>query len=115
MSVGCQNRRVGGLDQPLAPEEIQQLGCRPGDTIDVAYVDKSDDPATFTHGGKQYPTRAYRTTGILKHVQLYDCCESKVRIKQNTLNLMRIYDGRANINYNKCGGTDYLREPCNNL
>jgi hypothetical protein len=47
MAVGC---------------ERPALGCRPDDRMDRGLVADSSDPSTFTHGGKEYPTRAYRTT-----------------------------------------------------
>jgi hypothetical protein len=49
MEVGC----VG---------EAARLGCRPTDRADRSLVAEAADPATFTHEGKTYPTRAYRTT-----------------------------------------------------
>jgi hypothetical protein len=50
MPVGC--------DSPAAVA----LGCRPGDRMDRAYIAEDADPATFTHGGKTYLSRAYKTT-----------------------------------------------------
>jgi len=57
MPVGC-----GTPDHPLTQEEIDKLGCRPGDRMDKAYIAKDTDPQTFTANGKQYLTRAYKTT-----------------------------------------------------
>ena len=37
-------------------------GCRPGDRMDPALVAESGDPARFSHGGKEYLARPYRTT-----------------------------------------------------
>jgi Animal haem peroxidase len=37
-------------------------GCRPGDRVDPALVAESSDPARFSHGGKEYLARPYRTT-----------------------------------------------------
>ena len=37
-------------------------GCRPGDRVDPGLVAESGDPATFSHGGKPYLARPYRTT-----------------------------------------------------
>ena len=88
-STGCQTRRVGNIDKPLTPEEIQQLGCRPGDTIDKGYVDKSNDPVKFNRNGKQYLSRAYRTTdnnvtAWWDASQLYGYDEtSRKRVKRN--------------------------------
>jgi hypothetical protein len=37
-------------------------GCRPGDRMDPALVAESSDPARFSHGGKEYLARPYRTS-----------------------------------------------------
>lgn len=50
MTVGC------------ATETAAKLGCRPGDRIDRGYIADDGDPATFTHEGKEYLSRAYKTT-----------------------------------------------------
>jgi len=49
MKVGCK------------PEDAAKYGCRPDDQIDKGYVADSTDPASFTHNGKSYLIRAYRT------------------------------------------------------
>jgi hypothetical protein len=49
MAVGC------------SEADAKSLGCRPGDRIDQAYVAESGEPATFTHAGVEYATRAPRT------------------------------------------------------
>ena len=49
MAVGC------------SEADARALGCRPGDRIDKAYVAESSEPATFTHQGVEYATRAPRT------------------------------------------------------
>ncbi len=49
MAVGC-------------PDEVAKLGCRPGDRMDKAYVAEQSDPSPFTHQGKEYLSRAYKTT-----------------------------------------------------
>ncbi len=38
------------------------LGCRPGDRIDPGYVAQSGPPPRFTAGGKDRPSRPYKTT-----------------------------------------------------
>lgn len=62
MRVGCATLRVGDGDRPLTPADAAKLGCRPDDAAEKAYVAARGDPATFTHGGKTYLTRAYQTT-----------------------------------------------------
>jgi hypothetical protein len=54
IDTGCETERVNNVVQPLTPEEIQRLGCRPGDQIDRGYVAQSSPPGTFTSGGKEY-------------------------------------------------------------
>jgi hypothetical protein len=50
MAVGCKD------------EDAKQLGCRPGDRIDKAYIAEDADPGSFTHYGSQYLKRAPKTT-----------------------------------------------------
>lgn len=57
MPVGC-----GTPENPLSREEIDRLGCRPGDRMDRAYIAQDTEPATFTANGKVHLTRAYKTT-----------------------------------------------------
>jgi hypothetical protein len=45
-----------------ATEEARRLGCRPDDRIDQAYIADSAEPARFTLAGKEYLTRAPKTT-----------------------------------------------------
>ena len=56
MKVGCETQ----LSTMPRCQQIA-LGCRPGDRIDKAYVAESGDPATFTHAGVEYATRAPKT------------------------------------------------------
>lgn len=58
MPVGCETKLVDGVAQPLTAEEIQRLGCRPGDRIDKGYVAADGEPAKFAANGKVYPVRA---------------------------------------------------------
>jgi Animal haem peroxidase len=58
MPVGC----TGTPDKPLTPEEIEKLGCRPDDRMDRAYFAEETDPPKFTVDGKEYLSRAYKTT-----------------------------------------------------
>src|SRR3989454_4361395 len=62
MAVGCATQKVANAETLLTPEQAAKLGCRPGDRIDKALVAADGDPATFTHGHKPYPTRAYKTS-----------------------------------------------------
>jgi Animal haem peroxidase len=50
MAVGC------------PPAAAAQLGCRPDDRIDRAFVDQDAPPSTFTAGGKTHLARAYKTS-----------------------------------------------------
>lgn len=49
MKVGCTS------------EEAKRLGCRPDDQIDKSYVHDSAEPSKFSHGGKEYLSRAPKT------------------------------------------------------
>ena len=62
MAVGCVSERVGNVERPLSAAEITRLGCRPGDRADRSLVADANEPPSFTHAGKTYPARAYRTT-----------------------------------------------------
>jgi hypothetical protein len=61
MKVGCATKLVNNVEQPLTPEDIEQLGCRPDDSIDKGYVAQDSAPDTFTYGGKTYLVRAPKT------------------------------------------------------
>ncbi len=62
IKVGCEVQKINNVDQPLTPEQIEKLGCRPGDRIDRGYVAQAD-PADRVTGpdGKTYATRAAKT------------------------------------------------------
>ena len=62
MAVGCTTQRFNNSEQPLTEDEIKQLGCRPGDRINVAPIDDDTLPASFIHDGQSYLTRAPKTT-----------------------------------------------------
>ncbi len=62
IKVGCATKLVNGVQQPLTPEEIAQLGCRPEDMIDKSYVADDAAPDTFTAGGQTRMARAPKTT-----------------------------------------------------
>ncbi len=99
MKVGCETQLVNNVEQPLSPEDIQRLGCRPGDRIDQGYVAQSTTPATFSLGGKQYLERAPKTmrntnTAWWDASQIYGYDETSVkRVKrdpQDTAKLLLI-------------------------
>ncbi len=57
MPVGC-----GTPENPLTQEEMDRLGCRPGDRMDRAFIAEDKDPDKFTANGKEHLTRAYKST-----------------------------------------------------
>jgi hypothetical protein len=59
--VGCKTKLVNNVEVPLTPEDIQKLGCRPGDQVDKTLVDQDSAPTTFKVGDKTYMTRAAET------------------------------------------------------
>ena len=61
MKVGCATKLVNGVQQPLTPEEIAQLGCRPNDMIDKGYVADEAAPPTFAADGQSRMARAPKT------------------------------------------------------
>jgi hypothetical protein len=104
MAVGCATQLVTNIEQPLTGADAKQLGCRPDDKIDAAYIAEGTEPGSFTQGGKTYPTRAPKTTA--NHVtawwdasQLYGYDErSGKRVKhdpkdQAKLLLMQVGEG----------------------
>jgi Animal haem peroxidase len=61
MKVGCETKLVNNVEQPLAPDDIQKLGCRPDDRMDRGYVAQDSTPGTFTSDGRTYMARAPKT------------------------------------------------------
>jgi hypothetical protein len=61
MKVGCETKLVNNVEQPLTPEDIEQLGCRPDDRIDKGYVAQDSAPDTFAFNGKTFLVRAPKT------------------------------------------------------
>jgi hypothetical protein len=61
MKTGCATKLVNNTQQPLTPEEIASLGCRPDDLIDKGYVAEDAPPGTFTSGGQTLMARAPKT------------------------------------------------------
>lgn len=62
MPVGCTSQLVNNQQQPLTPEQVAQLGCRPKDQVDVAFTAQQEPAPTFDYNGKTYMARAHRTT-----------------------------------------------------
>ena len=62
MAMGCATHLVNSVETPLSPDDVGRLGCRPNDQIDEAALAETNDPPTFTAKGKEYLSRAYRTT-----------------------------------------------------
>ncbi len=62
IAAGCATQRRGSVDAPLTPAEIAQLGCRSGDRVDAAYIAEDRAPNAFVFQGREYLTRAYKTT-----------------------------------------------------
>ena len=61
-AVGCATQLVKNIEQPLTGEDVKQLGCRPDDKIDTAYIAEGTEPRSLTHDGKTYLTQAPKTT-----------------------------------------------------
>ena len=89
VKMGCESQKVQGVEQTLQSSEIAQLGCRSDDRVDAGYVAQSGDPASFSHNGKSYLTRAYQTTqnkvtGWWDASQMYGYDEtSRKRVKRD--------------------------------
>jgi hypothetical protein len=62
MSVGCRSERRDNVELPLTPESAADLGCRPADRIDKAYVEQEGPAPTFTEQRHEYAIRAFKTT-----------------------------------------------------
>ena len=96
MKVGCATQLVNNSGRPLTPHEIQQLGCRPDDQIDKAYVAESAEPARFTREGREYLTRAPKTfkntvTAWWDASQIYGYDEtSRKRVKRDPADRARL-------------------------
>ena len=89
MSTGCDSVRIGSVDHPLTPAEIDILGCRPGDRIDVGYVADAGPPGEIVADGQAQLARAYKThankvTGWWDASQLYGYdATSRSRVKRD--------------------------------
>ncbi|SDY81250.1 Animal haem peroxidase [Nitrosomonas sp. Nm58] len=62
MTAGCATQLVDNIEQPLTSEDIEKLGCRPDDRINIAPVADNTPPRSFTHDGQPYFTRTPKTT-----------------------------------------------------
>ncbi len=62
MAMGCKSQKVNGVETTLTPQDVQKLNCRPGDKMERAYIAESGEPQTFSYKGKDYLSRAYKTT-----------------------------------------------------
>jgi len=89
MKVGCETKLLDNVEQPLTPEDIQRLGCRPDDRVDKSYFAEDTAPGTFTSGGHTYLERAPKTmantnTAWWDASQLYGFDEaSRRRVKRD--------------------------------
>ena len=89
MNVGCATQLVNNVETPLTPDQIKQLGCRPGDRVDKTLVAQDSPPEKFSSGGKDYLARAPKTfsndnTAWWDASQLYGYDEtSRRRVKRD--------------------------------
>jgi hypothetical protein len=89
MEVGCKTQLTNNAETPLTPDDVQKLGCRPGDQVDKTYVQQDSPPGSFTMGGRTYLTRAPKTfannnTAWWDGSQLYGFDETSVkRVKRD--------------------------------
>ncbi len=105
MKVGCATQLVNNVEKPLTEQDIKQLGCRPDDRVDKAYIAEGTEPGKFTHEGKEYLKRAPKTTRNTVTAwwdasQLYGYDErSRKRVKRDPDDraklLLRPIEGRA--------------------
>ncbi|MDX2481825.1 MAG: peroxidase family protein [Desulfuromusa sp.] len=58
-----EGRNIPGLvSTGCSEEEADAIGCRPGDKREAILVAQDSDPDSFTHEGKSYLKRSYKTT-----------------------------------------------------
>jgi hypothetical protein len=58
----AEGRNVRGLESVGCDAAAQALGCRPDDRREAIIVDQAGKPRTFTHDGRTYDERAFKTT-----------------------------------------------------
>src|SRR4051794_26591144 len=56
--MGCATERVNNAEQPISQARAEQLGCRPGDKMEVALMAEKGAPPTFKFQGKSYMARS---------------------------------------------------------
>ena len=99
VKVGCETQLMNGVEKPLTPEQVAQLGCRPDDQIDKGYVAQDSPPGMFKHGDRTYLTRAPKTmantnTAWWDASQLYGFDErSRQRVKRDPNDRARLLLG----------------------
>lgn len=57
MPTGCLSERTTTGSRPIGPESAARLGCRPGDLIERAHIERQGRPEVFTHAGRNYVAR----------------------------------------------------------
>ncbi len=62
MPVGCKTQMVNNQEQQLTAGQVAELGCRPKDRVEAALIAQHEPAPVFNHKGKQYMSRAHRTT-----------------------------------------------------
>ena len=87
MEVGCKTELVNNVETQLTPEEIQKLGCRPGDQVDKTLRTQGLGAGPFTNGGRTYLTRAPKTfannnTAWWDASQLYGFDETSLQARE---------------------------------
>jgi hypothetical protein len=96
MKVGCATKLVNNVEQPLTPDDVEKLGCRPDDAIDKGYVAQDSAPDTFSFGGKEHLGRAPKTmrntnTAWWDASQLYGFDDtSRQRVKRDPSDMAKL-------------------------
>lgn len=62
MPAGCKSQRVNNKEQPLTPEQVAKLGCRPSDQVEKILIAQDEPAPGFEYKGKHYQSRAHKTT-----------------------------------------------------
>jgi len=96
MKVGCTEQLLNNVEKPLSKQDVKQLGCRPDDRMDKAYIAESTEPKKFSHDGKEYLQRAPKTmentvTAWWDASQLYGYDDrSRRRVKRDPKDMARL-------------------------